>query len=325
MAQDDKPRVVSDVAQRFSEIAYDLFNVEVNIILRDNITAQKMPSPRHALIDIGKEFCAALTRMELQYRLYQVAQNLEVSMPAGDLFDEMRRKFGFFTAAEMAAAGKATEGFEQLVDPQISGQMGSFDAFDILRNWANYFLKDPLNNQYLEKAQLSVLPRIKDNSDLLKGMFGTLCHRDEVVRAAGLAAEMDKLPSAQLSPGTIVYLSKQLAPERTRMLINQYTRSDIVNDDDIPPLPIRDQDLVFIRKIWELGTEVIAMQTIVQVDGDVITRLNPNYINEKKYARLKEYHNESVDIALKHWAALVNVAKELISAISQGISGSRPS
>ena len=55
-----------------------------------------------------------------------------------------------------------------------------------------------------------------------------------------------------------------------------------------------------IRKVWELGTEVIAMQTIVQVDGDVITRLNPTYMNEKRYPNLQTYHNEGVNIALRH-------------------------
>ena len=59
MAEKESDTALTRVSNQFSTIAQDLFSIEVNVILRNNITAQKMPSPRHALLDIGKEYCAS--------------------------------------------------------------------------------------------------------------------------------------------------------------------------------------------------------------------------------------------------------------------------
>jgi hypothetical protein len=62
------------------------------------------------------------------------------------------------------------------------------------------------------------------------------------------------------------------------------------------------------------------MQTIIQVDGDVITRLNSNFLDNAHYPKARAYHNKGIEIALEHWAGLVTVAKELMRAAGQGIS-----
>jgi hypothetical protein len=75
-------------------------------------------------------------------------------------------------------------------------------------------------------------------------------------------------------------------------------------------------EMVLVRKIWEVGTEVIAMQTTIQVDGDVITRLNPNYLDEKVYEKLSDYHKNGVNMALSYWANLVGIAQGLLSRLT---------
>ena len=174
-----------------------------------------------------------------------------------------------------------------------------------------------------------MLPRIKDNADLIKGMYSAICRRDPVLNDPNRSEDknLEKLlkkreAASRISPNTIVKLSKQIDNKRTIDLTNEYSRSDLVNSDDIDPLPIRESDVMSIRKIWELGTEVIAMQTIVQIDGDVITRLNPNFLDELRYPKLHDYHNQGVNIALAHWNSLVTVAKELLVATAKGISAS---
>jgi hypothetical protein len=53
---------------QFKDIVRDLFNIEVNTILRDRISAQKMPSIRNALMDIGVEYFEILEKAERAYR-----------------------------------------------------------------------------------------------------------------------------------------------------------------------------------------------------------------------------------------------------------------
>ena len=247
------PSAIDKAQDRFSDIATDLFNIEVNTILRDNITAQKMPTPRHALIDIGKMYMKAMEQMEMAY-------------------------------------GKNTEAAESI---QIDNCYGSFTGFSALREWASRLMKDAYSSKIeLGNDQLSILPRIKDNSDLLKGMFTNLAHNH---------------------PEIIM-----LTPEWS-WLTNKYSRSDLIYQAPAA-LPLDEQQLVLIRKVWELGTEIIVMQTIVQIDGDVITRLNSNFLNNPHYPKIRNYHNKGIEIALEHWAGLVTVAKELMVAAGQGIA-----
>ena len=249
----DSPTSMEKAQKQFTDIATDLFNIEVNTILRDNITAQKMPTPRHALIDIGKMYKKAMEKMD-------PADQNEID--------------------ELTSLGE---------------YYGSFDGFSILREWASRLMKDDHNNKIeLSNDQLSILPRIKDNSDLLKGMFRNLVRNAEPVSVdwASMLASMT----------------------------NNYSRSELNELESIPTLPLNEQQLVLIRKIWELGTETIVMQTIVQVDGDVITRLNSNFLNNEHYPKARSYHNKGIEIALEHWAGLVEVAKELMIAAGEGIS-----
>jgi hypothetical protein len=327
MADNDPGSALSSAYDQFTNITQDLFNIEVNIIIRDNITGQKMPNPRHTLLDIGKEYCKALDEMEVwRHHYYNQNAGQEAQQPGDEMFTVMRRQFGYLTEEEGSAQNIDMDTYERHVSHNIDDELGGFDAFDILRNWADSFLKDLAKDIYLSPAQLSVLPRIKENADLIKGMYSTICRRDPVLNdpkqlpEKNLTEQLRQMPEEEMNPNTVVKMSKKINPDRTVDLTNEYSRSDLVNKEGIQPLPLREPDMVMIRKVWELGTEVIAMQTVVQVDGDVITRLNPNFMDEEKYPKLHDYHNKGVDIALKHWTSLVEIAKELIVSTAKGIS-----
>jgi len=325
MADKDTADNMEDVAGKFKDIVKDLFNIEVNTILRDNISAQKMPNPRHALLDIGDEYFEILRKMELSYRTSlrqsgrEQIESEAIKFGAVE-FDDMRRRWGFYTQEEIDKSAPADKKVRLVVQPLVYDQLGGFAAFDIMRTWADQFLGDPEKISYLTAAQLSVLPRIRDNSDMLKGMFIAMCRRDGKLKEKGLAEELEKIPRGELAPNTVVELSQKIDLEQTLILTNQYTRSEIVSNESLSPLPVKDSELVLIRKVWEIGTEVIAMQTSIQVDGDVITRLNPSYMDDKKYQYLKSYHNEGVTIALCHWKDLIAIAKELVLAIGRGVA-----
>jgi hypothetical protein len=122
--------------------------------------------------------------------------------------------------------------------------------------------------------------------------------------------------SGKLTPETVVQVSKKKYPERTRSLTNQFTRAEVISLSE-PLSPLMEQsELVMVRKIWEVGTEVIAMQTTIQVDGDVITRLNPNYLDVKNYEKLSDYHKDGVKMALAYWGSLVGIARALLDRLT---------
>jgi len=84
-------------------------------------------------------------------------------------------------------------------------------------------------------------------------------------------------------------------------------------------LPFKTDELSIIRKAWELSTEEIAMQTVIQLDGDVITRIQPKYTKEINNG-LREIHNLGVETSIKVWKTLVSTVLDFVKTIWKLIS-----
>lgn len=290
MAQSDKTQAAKE---QFSRIANDLMNIEVNIILKEEIPVQKMPDPRHALIDIGKMYWK-----ELRTLSYLAEPCLDPNVP--DI---------------------------EVSEWETNQWFGSFAAFDAIRNWADEILDcidqrgEQLSTQV--KTDLSILSRIKDNSDQIKGIYTSLILRDKNLEEFLIQSNI-KLERHEIKNPNEVVDKIPAEYERKHYLTNCFSRAQLVmalsQKAKYPPLDLTPDELVLLRKIWEIGVEVVAMQTVIQVDGDVMTRIHPNYLSDH-YKVLHDYHNEGVGISLRYWKDLVNVAKDLVIAVTQGITG----
>lgn len=86
------------------------------------------------------------------------------------------------------------------------------------------------------------------------------------------------------------------------------------------PLNLSTKDLLMIRKIWEVGVEEIAMQTVIQLDGDVLTRITPRYA-DKKYEALHQLHNQSVAKSISFWQELVKLVTGVLGNLVKTFSG----
>ena len=75
-----------------------------------------------------------------------------------------------------------------------------------------------------------------------------------------------------------------------------------------------------MRKIWELGTDIIIAQTIVHVDGDTVTKFQRG-IKQEKLTYCLDIHNQGVDTAVKQWKTLFDAFKALIGGVADRIFG----
>lgn len=79
-------------------------------------------------------------------------------------------------------------------------------------------------------------------------------------------------------------------------------------------------DRAQIRKIWELGTERVLIQTVIQIEGDVTNRINPAIArqgNDRGY--VMDIHQRGIETSLKMWASLVGVARDLVGALIRAL------
>lgn len=281
-----------DPIEEITKIAEDLVKIEVNLILSSTINAQKMPKPRHALIDIGKEYYAKLEEYGC----------LDTGLYEGD----------------KDAAGKI-EDITQLVRLDDEGRLGSCDAFSYMRQVANYKIQKiglkledleelgALNDQQEAEqgkltTELAMLSRIKDKSDQIKGIFNANCirHKSFEGRKPKTTAVCSEIPDSD--------------PDK-KFLTNLLDRIEIeINQDK--PLVLGTDELALLRKIWEIGTSEIAMQTVVQLDGDVVTRIQSKYASPD-FTTLHQLHHKGVNTALEFWKDLIALVKDFFENIVQ--------
>lgn len=64
------------------------------------------------------------------------------------------------------------------------------------------------------------------------------------------------------------------------------------------------RDRATISAAWELGTAPIAMQSVISLDGDIVTRVSRTF-SDAEHAAVHQIHNESVTVSLNTWQMLV--------------------
>lgn len=79
-------------------------------------------------------------------------------------------------------------------------------------------------------------------------------------------------------------------------------------------MPLDPRQLAVVRKIWEVGLEDIALQTVMQIDGDIVTRVDPAYMADE---RLMTIHREGVSASQALWKDLVDIAIRLFEAVAK--------
>lgn len=260
-------------------IFQDLLSLEINIIVKPGMTARKMPAPWYALLDIIGEFDAFLGPV------------------AGDLNRAWsRRGSPPIRVRPPEEEGRSLSQSRRRADHE--GMLSFPLRYDAVDSVVSVPTLDELRERAVETEAVHrhavatwgfpsgdrgpILKRIYRNCDQLKGILA----RPEVADVLdGLSGRSD--PGSQAEPATT----------------------------DEVALPLTSDELVTIRKIWEVGTETVVMQTIVQLDGDLLTRVQAGRETAADQS-LHELHRQAVDNAIRNWQFLgQTVASFMTSAL----------
>ncbi len=221
------------MTNRLKDFAEDLLNLEINTIVKSNITGRKMSGARLALIQIAKKFNIKLRQLDPKHQLKE------------------ETKFG------------------------------SPESFEEIKNSASININKYKDSESPEaNANLWMLYRMKGTSKTILNLF------------------------KNLDPG----LLKDLKDKH-----NFWDESKHIQDTKLR-LPFSPEELGIIRKAWELGVEEIAMQTVIQLDGDVVTRVQPKYTGEI-YKGLHDLHNQGITTSIKFWNTLVELVQNFVKSI----------
>ncbi len=171
----------------------------------------------------------------------------------------------------------------QMPDDEIS-----FSHLFIFLRWAARKGREAA--EFSERDRIT-LRRIEDNSDKIRCVL-----------------QADKL-RAQLTADQVHFADRKVR------LCDIRTRTDLF----IPPPNLSVHERLLIRKIWEVGSEWVVAQTVIQIDGDVVTRIARDFSQHPDIDKLLGLHHQGLETGLARWDSLVNAAV----AVVRGLTGLR--
>ena len=241
-----------------ASIGRELLTLEINTIVSDGITAERMPTDGQALIRIAQLYKSFLS----------------------DVIAEVIDAQGMIGTLPIVRLGDGT--VAPFLDWDVaSGGMRTFAALHAAARTCREARSTAPQPNTMHPEHDAVLARVAgaclDIQTLLRRM---------------------KLGSAVITTDTV----------------------ELAEDEGIT-WPAFDHDtLLQLRRIWETGVDVVVMQTIVRLDGGVVTRVLDGW-DVPTAAPLQEIHYRAVDISLQRWGLLVQTARDLAGFFLGGLLG----
>jgi hypothetical protein len=249
----------------FKTIAENLLTLEVNTIIKPNLMATKMPSNRReALLEISRDYHFALVELECRDPIIWTSGGVMA-------FLELR--------------SRAIQGAKVIND-------------------IKHLLSKDDRQHYLEKQV--ILNRIQSQSEQLISMFIALAkvknpNFDLQTHIKAMTAKVET--AAKDNHTTAEELSKiyEVSDGDNCVWNNDLPRGKMQDIDDLDLTPTQ---VNLVRKIWEIGTEQVVLQTVIHADGDITSRISESLLYEPNPI-LFQLHHESVQGAVGFWVNLV--------------------
>lgn len=251
----------------FKKLAEDLLNIEINTIVKSDMSATKLPSSRRqALYELASDYHAKLEEYRVRAPVYWEYAGIRS-------FGELR--------------DRAKEGAQIYEE---SARTASPDDQPNLRE------------------KMKMLERIQYQSSQIVGMFKRLEQQAKNKATKGIpgylsAPEPKKLEELK----KLDQKEKALSDKGSQLWNNDVERSDM---NEISDLELTPDQVTLIRKVWEIGTQQIQLQTIIQVDGDVATYISEAFLRSINKTLLT-IHNDSIVTAVGFWQSLVKTFGEI--------------
>ena len=267
--------------QNLTEIGRDLLAMEISTIASGTITGRKMPGFPHAIIDVLMKYSDWLGRKG------ELDMNAILGLNNRLTEAELRVATGERGSARVAM----TNGLRHIEQVRLTAKLLANDR--VMKRLG----RDPLSEECRGVAH-----RIRRSCDQLKPI-------------------VEQFRDDQAWRGYLVNAANARNGDFHK---NDYgaTRADIAAQrTDAKPYPRMDSDAAIrLRKMWELGTDEIVAQTVVQIDGDTVTRVQRG-IGDRERSYLLEVHSRSVRIAVGQWKTLFDAFMALAGDLASTMFG----
>jgi hypothetical protein len=263
--------------EKVSSTLYDLTHLEINTIIKDEMSATKAPaSPRLILHSLAGKYDLKLISLGDKYAEY---------------IDNPGTKGENLFRGDRVKEGSGYVAFQELSERAKS-------SVDLLNAFKSRL---PIPQDQVE-ADIMMLKRIQTISNdirrILKidGVDPCEVHLKDPGKSAAPLKKNNKTFDFD-DPETVVIFRTMNSSDAGKYELNLDLRQMLV-----------------IKKANDIGTERVVLQTIIGIDGDVTTRISKAFA-EQPISFINEMHHEAIGISVEFWKSLINVVVELGKSI----------
>jgi hypothetical protein len=284
----------SKVKDKISSTLYDLTHLEINTIIKDEMSASKAPSSPRLL----------LHNLAVKYDLKLVS--------LGDIYSELETFEGSekkYFNEKLKMGGSGVKSFLELRDRarMFHETIKANEAVLIYqqKKEGTQFTKELID------ADIKMLQRIEAISNDIRNILSI----KGVLPEPGNKHLQGR--SRKLFRPKVIQTTEILDFDDTESISKFRVMSG--NEAEQQELNLDLRQLLVIKKANDIGTEKVVLQTIIGIDGDVTTRISQSFAKQP-VSFINEMHHEATDISVKFWENLVNVVVKLGESIFGSIT-----
>ncbi len=161
-----------------------------------------------------------------------------------------------------------------------------------------------------DRSSASDLPEINEESNVGMVFRSLIQEAKNGIRPPGTVRQV-----ADDDRRVVFYRIRESCKVVTKILSEKNCDNKSFKDlnEKLPELNVASR--ILIRKIWELGTNHVVLQTVMQIDGDVVSRIASG--RREKDELLLELHQASIGQSIVYW----NMVLTLIAQFARGWIG----
>ena len=282
----------SKVKDKISTTLFDLTHLEINTIIKDEMSASKAPSsPRLLLHNLAVKYDLKLKN------LGDIYSDVDTFEGTGKmLFNGVTKMAGSGVRSFLELRDRARTFHEKILENEI-----------LLISKAD---ENKLNKEIID-ADIKMLQRIEAISNDIKNILsvkGVLPDSNGTLSSKGL---LRSSKSNRNKTVEILDFDDKETISKFKIMTEQEAEQQELN------LDLR--QLMVIKKANDIGTEKVMLQTIIGIDGDVTTRISKSFANQPVNF-INNMHHDATIISVKFWENLVNVVVKLGESIFGGLT-----
>jgi len=142
--------------------------------------------------------------------------------------------------------------------------------------------------------------------------------RVRAVEASAVACALVATPgwpgAADLNQRVVLFKRIQRNCEQLQEILKDIPHMNADRQQVRKDISLTPAQLLTVRKIWEVGIATVVMQTVVHLDGDIVTRIHEGHESASSQP-VHDIHRASVDSAIRNWQFLGQTVAQILNSV----------